>query len=349
MGLLSGRSLLLRRRSRRDVALGAVVVLVIAFCVYAFAPRSIDDVHGGTGGSSTAGADPESEAGSPVITSGQSLQRQIIEALAATRWPPLKPSIGRVANGPLFDPALQRCPSHVGLIAEQSKCEWGSPSAPTRVVLVGDSVAQGYAGPLSEIATNSQGGIWFLDQAMGSCSFTSGLIDRAPTPANCDAWKNHVVDVINSIKPDAVIISNQFTAERFVGSDHYLTPTEWADSLRPMVDRIRGAATVIAFLAYPPGWMDPKACLNPAPKPPVDCIGKVTSAWTDPAAAEQELARQVGAVWVDSRPWFCSAEGLCPSFVGTTPTKRDIVHMAPEYGQAIYPVIAESLTAAGVL
>lgn len=283
------------------------------------------------------------------IRSVDLLQRQILEALAATQWPPLKPSLGRVANGPLFDPALLRCPSHVGVIASQDKCEWGSRSAQTRVVLVGDSVAQGYAGPLSQIADGSGGAVWFLDLAMGSCSFTAGLVDRRPTPANCDAWKQHAVQTIDTVKPDVVLISNQFTAERFVGSPRNVTPAEWADSLRQIVDRVRAAAKKIAFIAYPPGWMDPNSCLKPTPKPPADCIGRVTAAWTAPAAAEQELARQIGAVWIDSRPWFCSPAGLCPSFVGTTPTKRDIVHMAPEYGQQIYPVIQQSLAAAGVL
>lgn len=277
------------------------------------------------------------------------LQRQIVEALAATQWPPLKPSLARVANGPLFDPALLRCPSHVGVVAPEGRCEWGSGTAQTRVVLVGDSVAQGYAGPLSQIADGSGGGIWFLDMAMGSCSFTAGLVDRQPTPANCDAWKQHVVQTIDTVKPDVVLISNQFTAERFVGSPRIMTTTEWTDSLRQMVDRIRAATKKVAFIAYPPGWLDPKSCAQPTRKHPADCIGRVTAAWTAPALAEQDLARQIGAIWIDSRPWFCSAAGLCPSFVATTPTKRDIVHMAPEYGQQIYPVIQQSLTAAGVL
>lgn len=326
--------------SRRYAVLALVAVLAVAFCVYAFLPRSADE--------QTSRSDPESTS-APVISSLGLLQREILEALAATTWPPLKPSIGRVANGPLFTPELLRCPSHVGVVAQQEKCEWGSRSAPTRVVLVGDSVAQGYAGPLSEIAASSQGRVWLLDQAMGSCSFAGGLIDRQPTPSNCEAWKQHVVDGINALKPDVVIISNQFTAERFVGSDHYLTPVEWTDSLRQIVDRIRGNVGKIVFLAYPPGWLDPKTCADPRARSPVDCIGKVTTAWTAPASAEQELARTVGGVWIDSRPWFCSDAGLCPSFVGTTPTKRDIVHMAPEYGHLISPVIRESLTATGVL
>ena len=66
------------------------------------------------------------------------------------------------------------------------------------------------------------------------------------------------------------------------------------------------------------------------------------------AKTEQRLAKSVGGVWVDSRPWFCSEDGLCPSFVGSTPTKHDAVHMTRAYEEKIYPVIDESFRAAGV-
>jgi hypothetical protein len=66
------------------------------------------------------------------------------------------------------------------------------------------------------------------------------------------------------------------------------------------------------------------------------------------AEAEQNLAKSIGATWIDSRPWFCH-EGLCPSFVGSTPTKFDTSHMVAAYGLQIAPVIGESLREAGVL
>jgi hypothetical protein len=50
---------------------------------------------------------------------------------------------------------------------------------------------------------------------------------------------------------------------------------------------------------------------------------------------------------MDSRPWFCSSR-LCPSFVGSTPTKHDEEHMSPPYGAKISPVIGEALHADGV-
>jgi hypothetical protein len=66
------------------------------------------------------------------------------------------------------------------------------------------------------------------------------------------------------------------------------------------------------------------------------------------ATTEQRLAESVGGAWVDSRPWFCSKDSLCPSFVGSVPTKRDVDHTTRAYEVMVYPVIGESLKAAGV-
>lgn len=75
----------------------------------------------------------------------------------------------------------------------------------------------------------------------------------------------------------------------------------------------------------------------------------MTEQWRDMATAERQIADTIDGTWIDSRPWFCSDQQLCPSFVGTTATKCDEFHFAPVYGKKIYQVIAESLRAAAVL
>ena len=55
-------------------------------------------------------------------------------------------------------------------------CTWGSSSAPTRVVVVGDSIAGNYVIPLREIALNSGGQIQVYTLAMGGCEFVNDLI-----------------------------------------------------------------------------------------------------------------------------------------------------------------------------
>ena len=127
-----------------------------------------------------------------------------------------------------------------------------------------------------------------------------------------------------------------------------MTPDEWFDSVRQMVDKIRNSTSKIVWLSAPPADKNIVECYGKRSSVPADCISRVTSQWLSMSATEQRLAESVGGVWVDSRPWFCSQDGRCPSFVGSTPTKHDFVHSTRAYEELIYPVIGESLRAAGV-
>jgi hypothetical protein len=164
----------------------------------------------------------------------------------------------------------------------------------------------------------------------------------------CPARKQHAVDYINANKPTVVIVSNQYVPYHRIGVEPPMTPDEWFDSVHQMVDKVRGSTAKIAWLSAPPMDKNIKDCYGTRASAPADCISRVTSRWLSMAATERRLAESVGGVWVDSRPWFCNADGLCPSFVGSTPTKHDAVHSTRAYEEMVYPVMNESFRAAGV-
>ena len=145
-----------------------------------------------------------------------------------------------------------------------------------------------------------------------------------------------------------MIVSNNYLDQRVNGTDHILTAGEWSESMRQIVDKFRGSTEKLVFLAPPPGVVLISECYGKRGSTPADCIGRVTGKWLETAQAEQDLAKSIGGTWVDSRPWFCSSGGVCPSFAGSTPTKLDKTHMVPAYGLKIHPVIDESFREAGV-
>jgi peptidoglycan/LPS O-acetylase OafA/YrhL len=276
------------------------------------------------------------------------LQGEIAEALQATEWPRLDPPMETVlASGLLAEVADSRCTVDAAAPPEDV-CTSGSPDAPVKLVLVGDSIALGYANPLREIALNSGGQIQLHNLAMGSCSFANDLIDIPNMKSQCAARKQYAVDFINTIKPTAVIISNFYGSSRVVGSPDHLGPAGWADSVRQIVEKFRDNTEKVVLLSPPPGNVDIKDCYSKRSSTPADCIGRVVRQWTDIAAVERDLAETIGGAWIDSRPWFCSSGRMCPAFVGTTASKVDEYHMTPTYGKKIYPVIQESFAAAGV-
>jgi hypothetical protein len=48
--------------------------------------------------------------------------------------------------------------------------------------------------------------------------------------------------------------------------------------------------------------------------------------------------------YIDTSSWFCTAAGQCPSFVGSTLTRRDAAgHIVPAYAQRLAEVFERSV------
>ncbi|GAB7066138.1 hypothetical protein H7J06_26995 [Mycobacterium hodleri] len=278
------------------------------------------------------------------------LNAEISEALKTKEWPGLEPSVESVISGPEADPEVR---TNCGgtLFPDQALCRWGSKDAPTLVVIVGDSVALSYAGPLRRIALDSDNQIQVRAEAMPGCEFTDDLIayDDQRLVDACTARKQHSIDVINAKQPAIVIIANSYGEKQVVGHDKPMTPREWFESMKRIVAKFKGSTKKIVLLAAPPGDVSIDRCYRAGDSRPADCVGRVSKQWSDTAYNERRIAESVGGAWMDSRQWFCNQSRQCPSFVGQTLTKRDGVHMAPSYGDKIFPVMSEAFKSAGIL
>lgn len=337
------------QRSTGYAALAALTLLVVALTAYVVRPDAYDQA---TPPPLAAVAPAEMDPSGTEPKLGplaSALQSEIVEALKATEWPQLDPSMEAVISDIAVRTELQGCHGTEPL-THPVECKWGLPSATTRVVVVGDSVAANYVIPLREIALNSGGQIQVYTLAMGGCEFVNDLIytsDQVRLDA-CPGRKQGAIDYINATRPDVVIVANNYLDQRVNGTDHVLTAGEWSESMRQIVDKFHPSTKKLVFLAPPPGVVLISECYGKRGSTPADCIGRVTGRWLETAQAEQDLAESIGGTWVDSRPWFCSSGGMCPSFAGSTPTKLDKTHMVPAYGLKIHPIIEESFREAGV-
>ncbi len=331
--------------SNRYAAIGALGLVLVALVAYSTrpdaykqptAPPVID-------ASEVDPSGPQLQVG-PL---GTALQEEIVTALQATGWPKLDPSIETVVQEGLVDTPILPCDKG-SVTIDLNTCTFGSSSAPRKILLAGDSVAIGYAGPLREIVMNSGGQVQLIVLPMASCEFTTELIESATLAANCSGRKQFVVDTINAVKPEAVIIANLDWLRKVVGAQRPMTPGDWSESLEKLIEQFRPSTKHVVLMSSPPGEVDIKECFGKRSHGPADCVGKVTKQWNDIATVERALAEKIGGAWIDSRTWFCSTGRLCPAFAGVTPTKYDEAHLAPAYGRKIYPVIAESFQAAGV-
>lgn len=322
-------------------AMGLVVVGATAFVMRPYTPPRVSAIEVAT--DTTAAAKPEPSIGPATAA----LRNEIADALKATDWPKLDPTMEAVIAGPEAAPEVVPCGTPTTV--DVAKCSWGDPKAPTQIVVVGDSVALSYVGPLRRIALDSGSQIQVHTQALPGCQFVDDLIENPDQKLMdaCPGRKQEAVDFINATKPTAVIIANSYGYKRVRGEHDEMTPAAWRDSVRRIVDKFRLSVGKVVMLSAPPADILIGECFGTRSSNPGDCISKVTRLWQNIAYNEQQLAAAEGGVWIDSRSWFCLGFE-CPSFAGITPTKHDRVHMAPEYGDKIYPAIQESFRAAGV-
>ena len=322
------------------VAIVVLILLIIGVSAYT-ATRPSADVQDHQ---SSVVADGDTGAKPTPLTAA--LSQEIQAALKATQWPTLEPSMESVITGPSLPPEVTDCGG--AQFPDALACTWGPFTAKTHIVLVADSVGLTYAAPLREIALNSGGQIQVHTEAMRGCSFIDDRIattDKSLLDA-CPARKNHVIDVINHWNPDVLIISQSYGARTIAGSNQNVTTGLWSKSMLKIAETIRNRVKKFVFLSPPPAGIEISECY-PA-KAPADCVSQVPKLWRSMAVTELEIAKSLNGLWIDSRQWFCNNGKRCPSFVGSIPTKRDTVFMAPPYGEKIYPAIEESLRAAGV-
>ncbi|MGX9789844.1 acyltransferase family protein [Mycobacterium sp. MMS18-G62] len=324
-------------RSTRNAGLAVFSLLTLALTAYAVSPRAQVSLPPEVAASKHADGQPHPTLG-PLASA---LQEEIRKALTAAEWPSLDQSVEAVIHAKVA-PEIEQCSKE----PNPEACTWGSPSAPIRVMLVGDSIALTYAQPLRDIALNSNGRIQLRLEAMAGCRLMMNYMDDSAGQQlmdDCLARREHTVEAINAAKPDVVIIANAYNDIPKIGG-----PPQWADFRRQIVDQFRSSTQKVVWLSPPPDDKNISECYSTASSVPADCISRVTDKWLTVAKTEQMVAGSETGIWIDSRPWFCIEEGLCPAFVESTLTKMDQRHMTRAYAEKITPVIAESLAAAGV-
>ena len=105
-----------------------------------------------------------------------------------------------------------------------------------------------------------------------------------------------------------------------------------------------GARVVV--LAPDPEGVAAESCVSRV-SVPASCIKPIAGSWYQKSGAESAAAAATGARYVDSRPFFCTKEMVCPLVIGGMLTRWDIVHLSRQYGERIGPLMTSSLLGRG--
>lgn len=266
------------------------------------------------------------------------LEGEIVEALAATKWPRLRPPASAVARWSPLPPDVEAC-GETGTVDPLTECTWGDPQGTRRAVVIGDSIAMAY---VEALRTAFAPGTGWQVTALGSpgCSFIDAEVEPeiAAYAERCPRVQARAMRTVELLQPDVVFVAQVVRASRVVGGP--VSYDEWARLVSRALGELPPSSRVVV-LGRPPSEKDLDRCYVQSGSPG-DCVTTVTEEWQHKRASERAVARAVGGTFVDSERWFCS-QGSCPAFVGTVPTKADLLHMSRAYAMVIGPAVWESL------
>jgi hypothetical protein len=158
----------------------------------------------------------------------------------------------------------------------------------------------------------------------------------------CNLWHKYVIKRINKMDPAVVVISNWW-AGNFDNQDKPITDPEWEAGLEAMVRSLDSPGTAKVL------WEDIPYLSQSGP----DCLSAHLSnaqACSTPVgtavntAHEQELAAvasTVGATYISTTPWFCSAQ--CTAVIGDDDVYANASHITNTYARYLSGAIGTAL------
>lgn len=273
------------------------------------------------------------------------LQNELANAVAASQWPELHPSLDEViARSSTTNPARDCFSPDVA--PDAGRCSTGSADAPAHIYLVGDSTAMSYAPAFRRIADDSGGTIRVTTVGLYGCRFTDVPVqnDGAGVMDVCPQRKADVRAMIAADAPTLVVMSNAYTLGH--------TPEGANLSAKALLAAQQAEATTygmpgrIVHLAPPPEGADLGRCYSPL-NSPYDCAAGVSATWQQMEIAAEQVSAASGEHAVSSLPFSCW-EGTCPAFAGDIPTRYDRSHLTVAYAEHIAPALRWELAELGL-
>nr|WP_279589935.1 SGNH hydrolase domain-containing protein [Frigoribacterium faeni] len=236
------------------------------------------------------------------------------------------------------------CASPGGNRPSRADCTVGAPDAAHRAVLVGDSTA-GFSFPTwAAVAETST--TWSVeDAARSACPYVDLEIDLGEDIAPCREHVRQVQQRLLADPPDRLLVTNTYAWVRDGGGAD-VSGAQWRAHLLPLLEPLAAAGTQVVIVAPPPSSANVKECYTRT-STPSDCVSTTPGHYRERAAADEQVAEQLGGVYVATESLWC-LDARCPAFIGTTPTKFDFAHLTLAMAIKVAPAFREVLSAAGV-
>lgn len=277
----------------------------------------------------------------PVLTASQ-LAAKLRRAASITAVPgDLTPSLSDRENwGPLI--VRNGCQLSLIHLVRSKPCVYGDPTAPTTVVLFGDSHAGMWFPALQQISEEWH---WRLDIfTKAGCSPPEVRLYR-----KCNTWRKNSEAQIAAIHPAIVFVSwARWIEPKARPASGVATGfgNAWLDGMAAIFQFLQRSAGRVIFISDGPTFdfgaarcvaenlTDVQTC-NDTPVSKAIFMPKLR-------AKELQLAAEMHVPTIDPIPWFCTPT-VCPVLVGNFLVYYDSSHITPAWSSFIAPVMATSI------
>ncbi|UQX89159.1 acyltransferase [Jatrophihabitans telluris] len=329
----------------RAAALAAALLTIASFVVWQ--ARPYDPVHTFVPSTDDTSA---AQVGGPQLgelTAPSSVTGAIDEALSATAFPDLTPSLSDAPadHGPEWSSCadvdantLSDCTfagASEGLLVHTAKS----------LAVLGDTTALGWLPAIR--AVQGQGyDVYALTSA--DCPAISVTLGDPERQSACAAHFDWAVAEVHHLKPQVVVLATDPADLAQLSGSAGGATAAWQAATTDTIDRLTAAgAHRVVVLAAPPTVPDWSQCTGTSTDPG-KCIGQVSTAWRQVADADRNATSpELAARYVDARSYLCAVNDFCPSFIGTAPVRTDGRHLTATFATSLGPVVSAAVLGTG--
>lgn len=327
----------------RPVALVTLAVLAMTFWAAPVVQRAASEPALAAAGPGSTGAMAAGTSAADLPPALAKWQGAVESAANAGKWPRLDPSID--------DMDTQKWVEEIRSLgcadtdpANLSACRFGDSEGPLAVV-VGDSFAMAWGPGLRKSLEAKGYTVQFLTRGQCPAADVSVTRDGGKPYTDCDKHQDWAYKTTQKLKPDLVILASaRNTLDRLATApqEASVARDEYAAGVRSAVDKVSAKGRDVVVLASPPEGAKLQECYT-ALSAPSSCLVAMAPEWSEYFEAESKAARAGGAREIDTHLFLCTADGMCPGFVGTSPARVDDGHLSVAFSRNLAPVLSEAL------
>lgn len=221
-------------------------------------------------------------------------------------------------------------------------CQFGDTSSDKVVALYGDSHARMWLPALVPLATAD--GFRLVLVGQDGCPAVALVIYNAiGGSAACTVLRTAAVKLINSMDPEAVIVSDSTTAY-LAGPNKRFTTAQWDKGLTTTLKAFTGSPRLVVIGDIQVLDEDPTSCLAAYPKAIQSkcAVDNPNKKYKGQETAEHDAATSAHAAYVDPTSWLCTQK-RCSPVIGTFIAYWNSWHVSAMYAAYLSGVMGTAV------